>query len=169
MPSHWPGFGSHSTVVMVLLCTGSSCCAVSDMIVRLWAIQTMASFIVWNVSILLPIFKVGNVSPSPALFLIILPSFSCLLEFLSAPSSPSSHCFSFFSDSPYDLCISPFLCPLAHWRERRTRTEKSFKALGRQPCDHVYFNFILLSSKTQVCAEPRPCLVCYRAFVGTQW
>lgn len=78
----------------------SCCCAVSDMIVHLWAVQPLASFIVWNVLILLPIFKLGNVSPLPALFLIVLPSL-----FLASLSSWACHPHPLLTAFPFFLTL----------------------------------------------------------------
>ena len=72
-------------VFLVLLCPGSSWCAVSDIIIRLWMVDQLAMLIVCDALI------VGNIAPLPASFIIVPPSlFPCLLlQFHSAPSSAS--------------------------------------------------------------------------------
>lgn len=88
-------------------------------------LMQLALFIVWNVLILLWIFKVGNISPPPTLFVIALPApllmFSCLLlEFLSTPFSASSltvfpSFLILFTETP----ISPFPSLSALQKERK--------------------------------------------------
>lgn len=91
----------------------------------------LALFIVWNVLILLLIFKVGNISPSPTMFIITLPSrlmFSCLLlEFLSSPFSASFlTVFPSFLTLLTEPPISPFPSLSGLQKERKGRTHRHY-------------------------------------------
>lgn len=148
------------------LCTGSSCCPVSDMIIHLWAVQPLASFIVWNVLVLLPIFKVGNVSPSPASFLIVLPSL-----FLASWSSWAPHPHPLLTAFPFFLTLLMVFASLPSSapqlsEEREGREQKS-------PLRHWAESLVITFPFISFCCLPKhrsvqshACLACCRAFVG---
>ena len=147
------------------LCTGSSWCAVSDKIIHLWVVEQLASFIVWNVLILLSISKVGNISPSWTLFIIVLPSPSFLgssLSFCTLHPHPlfslPSHFFWLSS-----RILSSLSSPASQLSKKK---DKSFtKMLGKKPCNHM-FNFISFCHlPKQACTEPGFWLAC-RGFSG---
>lgn len=145
------GFCSHThqcfplMVFLVLLCPGSSWCAVSDIIIHLWMVDQLAFLTVWNVLILCLVLKVGNLSPLPASFIIILPSlFPCLLlQFRSAPPSTSFPT-PFASCSLVDPSISPSPSPLSSLKKKKDKGEQTGTSFTntfgkkKKPYNHMF-------------------------------
>lgn len=129
-------------------------CAASDRISNLWMVEQLALFIVWNVLSLLLIFKVGSSLHLP--HRLSSPPFSFASLFFLPPRvsehvilGPLSHCLPVFPYSSQRCShLSLAASQLSKKKEKGRQTDKSFiKTFGQNPCNPVYFRFILLSSK----------------------